>query len=292
MAERWSIIVHGGARTIPPKDHDLHRAGCRAAAQIGADILKAGGTALEAVLQSVRVLEDDPLFNAGTGSVPNADGELELDAAVMDGTCLRVGAVAALKGIPNPVTVARLLLDDLPVLLVGEGAQAYAIRNGIFTEPNLRHANAAPAAPQHDTVGCVARDRAGRMAVATSTGGLSGQMAGRVGDAPLAGCGFYVDDMIGGVAISGDGESIIRIALAARVMSGLERQSPIDAARTALAALDRVGGEAGIIALDKDGRFGVAHSSDHFAVAMANHHRSEPRAGVALSDYEDRLNDN
>lgn len=298
MTERWSIIVHGGARTIPADAHHANRAGCHEAVAVGAAVLRAGGTALDAAVQAVRVLEDDATFNAGRGAVPNADGDYELDAAVMEGTTLGIGAVAALRDVPNAVDVARLLLDDAAVLLVGDGALAFARAAGIAqdrAEPTAPSAildapllSGTPA-PQHDTVGCVALDADGRMAVATSTGGLTGQRPGRVGDAPIAGCGFYIDDAIGGVAISGDGESIIRITLASRVMRALEALPPAAAARTALASLARVGGEAGIIALDSQGRFGVAHNSAHFAVAMAASHSPAPRAGIETAEIEDLL---
>jgi beta-aspartyl-peptidase (threonine type) len=292
MAERWSIIAHGGARAISKEDQAANREGCRNAVAIGAQILRSGGSALDAVLHTVKTLEDDPTFNAGCSAVPNADGDHELDAAVMDGTTLNIGAVAALRQVRNPVMVARLLVEELPVLLVGEGARAFAVRKGIAMSETLR-AFPPDACPgkQHDTVGCVALDTHGRMAVATSTGGLTDQCAGRVGDAPLAACGFYVDDKIGGVAISGDGESIIRLALASRVMQEMEDSAPAPAVRAALRHMRRVTGEAGIIALDKNGRFGVAHNSPQFTVAMANDQITQPRAGVEVVEFQDVFDD-
>jgi beta-aspartyl-peptidase (threonine type) len=284
MSERrWSLVVHGGARTIPHSLHAANRTGCLAAADIGAAVLRVGGSALDAAEHAVRRLEDDSTFNAGSGSVPNADCIVEMDAAIMDGNTLDVGAVAAIKRVRNPVSVARLLLCDRPVLLVGDGAEAFAARHGVRTD-NVPAA--AKSSTGHDTVGCVARDWSGRIAVATSTGGLSGQPAGRVGDAPVPGCGFYADSTDGGVAISGDGESILRILLAARVMNGLKSQNPADAARAALAALERVGGEAGIIALDRQGCVGIAHNSDHFAVATAASWLPRSVAGIHQSDFE------
>jgi beta-aspartyl-peptidase (threonine type) len=292
MFDRWSIIVHGGARSIPPQQHERNRAGCRDAAVIGDGILRDGGTALDATLAVVMALENDPTFNAGMGSVPNAEGGYELDAAIMEGTHLNIGAVAGLTGVHNPVKIARMLLDEPPVLLVGDGARSFAARKGIVLDvAACEQTDLQFPGMQHDTVGCIALDRFGKMAVATSTGGLTDQWPGRVGDAPLAGCGFYVDDVVGGVAISGDGESIVRVILASRVMRALESHSPMQATRNALASLDRVGGEAGIIALGKDGRLGVAYNSPQFAIAIANHRMSEPRAGVEIQEYEDVLND-
>jgi hypothetical protein len=148
----------------------------------------------------VRELEDDPTFNAGSGSVPTSSGQIEMDAAIMDGRSLEIGAVAAVRGISNPVAVARLLLKEKTVLLVGEGAQTFAAEQGIASSSP---ASCSTAEPQCDTVGCVARDVHGNIAVATSTGGLTGQRPGRVGDAPIPGCGFYADNQVGGVAISG-----------------------------------------------------------------------------------------
>lgn len=291
MDERWSIIVHGGARAIPKKYQARNRDGCRDAAAIGGQILKSGGTALDAVLHAVKALEDDPAFNAGCGAVANADGDYELDAAVMDGTTLNIGAVAALRDVRNPVVVAGLLVEELPVLLVGEGARSFAARKGIRMDEPMGIAPPVGSDKQHDTVGCVALDTHGRMAVATSTGGLSDQIAGRVGDAPLAACGFYVDDRIGGVAISGDGESIIRLALASRVMQEMEDGASAAAVRLALRHMARVSGEAGIIALDKNGRFGVAHNSPQFAVAMANERMPQPRAAIHVTECQDLIDD-
>lgn len=264
---RWSIIVHGGARTIPSSRHETNRAGCIAAARAGAALLRSGGSALDAAEEAVRHLEDDATYNAGSGSVPTADGRVEMDAAVMDGSTLDVGAVASLSRVRNAVGVARLLLTEKTVFLVGPGAERFARSKGV--EPYDVPPSDGGDGGEHDTVGCVALDGDGRIAVATSTGGLPQQLPGRVGDAPVPGCGFYADDGIGGVAISGDGESILRVLLSARVMDRLELEPAAIAVETALQRLNRVGGEAGIIAIDRRGRFGVAHNSDHFSVAMA-----------------------
>lgn len=283
---RWSVAVHGGARTIPIDQQDANREGCRVAAAIAADILRAGGSALDAVEQAVRQLEDDRTFNAGSGSVPTAEGGIEMDSAIMDGGTLDIGAVAVLRRIKNPVSVARLLLTEPPVLLVGEGAQAFAVARGIPLEDV---AASAGDAPQHDTVGCVAMDQNGGLASATSTGGLPGQLSGRVGDAPIPGCGYYADNMAGAVAISGDGESILRVLLASRVMQQLATETPFGAADSALFHLRYVGGEAGIIALNANGRIGVAHNSDHFAVAVAASWLPEPIAGICRNAFEGLL---
>jgi len=283
---RWSLIVHGGARTIEPSQEAANRQGCLRAAEAGAAILRSGGSALQAAEHAVRMLEDDTTFNAGSGSVPTLDGTVEMDAAMMDGGTLEVGAVAAIRRVRNPVSVARLLLQEGTVLLVGEGANAFADEKNI---PRAHVPSAIRSGRQHDTVGCVAFDAHGQIAAATSTGGLSGQRAGRVGDAPIPGCGFYADSHAGGVAISGDGESIMRILLAGRVMEQLKVSSPQAAAALALRHMDRVGGEAGIIALNEQGSFGLAHNSDHFAVGLAASWLPAPRSGVHQSDFEDLI---
>ncbi|WCM25880.1 isoaspartyl peptidase/L-asparaginase family protein [Sphingomonas sp. QA11] len=289
MAEAlWSIAIHGGARTIAPGRHQANRDGCLVAVGVGAKILRDGGTALDAAEQAVRTLENDLTFNAGSGSVPTSAGTVELDAAMMDGATLDVGAVAALSGVRHPVSVARLLLTDRPVLLVGDGARAYALEHGVASYDVPA---AAELEPQHDTVGCVALDQGGNVVAATSTGGLLGQLPGRVGDAPILGCGFYADNQAGAVAISGDGESILRVLLATRVVDQLGRGSPTDAIESALARLGRVGGEAGIIALDTRGRIGVAHNSDHFAVGIAASWLANPVAAVLRTELQDYLND-
>ncbi len=283
MAEqRWSLIVHGGARTIAAEMAERNRAGCLAAVQIGASILRSRGSALDAAEQAVRALEDDMTFNAGSGSVPTIAGDVEMDAAIMDGSTLDVGAVAALQRVRHPVSVARMLLSEKTLFLVGEGAQAFARQRGVaeFEVPASTDTE-----PQHDTVGCVAFDQAGRIAAATSTGGLSRQWPGRVGDAPIPGCGFYADSGIGGVAISGDGESIMRVLLAARVMDNVRSALPVDAAEAALPLLDKVSGEAGIVVLDSNGRLGFAHNSDHFALAVAASWLPHQSSGVHRDDF-------
>ncbi|WP_262270440.1 isoaspartyl peptidase/L-asparaginase family protein [Microvirga yunnanensis] len=269
----WAIVVHGGAKEIVPEQEDANRRGCLEAISAGQAILAQGGSAVDAVEAAIQVLESDPAFNAGYGSDLNAAGEVEMDAALMDGSNLAIGAVAAIQGVRHPISVARRMLGEPPTLLVGEGARRFAAAHGAeLCDPgeliSPRQDGSAERPHEHDTVGCVALDSSGRIAAGTSTGGLDGTHPGRVGDSPLPGCGFYADDQVGGVAFSGDGECIARVLLAARVMQALERnQAPQAAADTSLAHLERVGGEAGAIVLDRLGRVGWAHNSSHFAVA-------------------------
>ncbi len=278
----WALIVHGGAKEIAPEREEANRRGCLEALAAGQVILEQGGSAVEAVEAAIRILESDPTFNAGYGSDLNADGEVEMDAALMDGSNLAIGAVAALQGVHHPISVAHRMLGEPPTLLVGEGARRFAAAQRVeLCEPGAL----IPARPNgsdekthdHDTVGCVALDSSGRIAAGTSTGGLDETLPGRVGDSPLPGCGFYADDQVGGVAFSGDGECIARTLLAARVMQALEGgQPPQAAAEASLTHLARVGGEAGGIVLDRVGRVGWAHNSSHFAVAWVTDSMGAP----------------
>ncbi len=284
MRERWTVIVHGGAKTIHSARQPANREGCRRAAERGGRVLEDGGSAVQAVVAAIRVLEEDPTFNAGYGSVLNADGEVELDAALMDGRTLDVGAVAALRGVVSPIETCQALLYDQPVLLVGPGAARYAVEKGLrLCGPDDHIVSAISADEACDTVGCVAIDREGHLASGTSTGGLSGVRPGRVGDSPIPGCGLYAEDGLGGASFSGDGESILRLALAGRVMRNLETVGAREAAARAIAMMPRVGGEAGCIVIDAAGRAGFAHDSDHFAVALAS---SESPATAYLHQSE------
>lgn len=287
MVERsWAIVVHGGAKTIAAERADANIAGCRAAADAGARVLRAGGSAVEATRVAIRALEDDPTFNAGTGSVRNAAGEIEMDAAIMDGETLAIGAIAAVRTLRNPIDAAHAMLAAPPILLVGEGAERFAAERGLA----LRDPTAAPASdPGHDTVGCVALDGHGHIAAATSTGGLEGTLPGRVGDAPLPGCGFYAEDGVGGVSLSGDGESIARTLLASRVMRALGDKTAGAAAPAITAPLARVGGEAGAIVLDAAGRFGITHTSDHFALALAASDLDTIYGAIHADELKDHL---
>lgn len=268
----WSIIVHGGAGRLG----SLERAhacakGCLEAARIGQEILARGGSALDAVEAACVALEDDPLFNAGTGACLNGDGDIELDAAIMEGTGLGVGGVTSVRTVKNPIQLARLVMERSPhVLLAAHGAERFAREQGLPPfPPSLLVTEAALARwqkerstgqePRLGTVGAVAIDGQGRVAAATSTGGTSGKMAGRVGDSPIPGAGLYADDRAGAVSATGQGEAILRVVLSKAVadrMAAGER-APV-ATKNALSELDRIGGEGGIIAVDRWGGLGFA----------------------------------
>lgn len=271
----WALLVHGGAKEIEAGEEEANRSGCLEAARAGADCLADGGSAVDAVEAAIRVLERLPAFNAGYGSVLNAKGEVEMCAALMDGATLDVGAVGALMGIAHPVSVARAMLREQPVLLVGQGAHEFA-REHRF-EPCDGAVLAAPQKAEKDTVGAVALDMHGDIAAGTSTGGLSDAAKGRIGDSPLPGCGFYAHNQTGGVALSGHGEGIARLAAAAQIIGALDRLGPEAAVAHALAQMERVGGDAGGIAIDASGHTGWWHNSPHFAVAEATSAAPEPR---------------
>lgn len=285
----WAIILHGGAKTIRPGEELANRQGCLAALKCGAEVLRAGGSSIDAVEAAVLALENDPTFNAGYGSALNSDDEVETCAAVMEGGEWNVGAIAAAKGIRNPVRAARAMLFEEPILIAAGGARKFAEENGVeLCSQNALAASGEEAESEersHDTVGCIALDGAGQLATAVSTGGLEGSPAGRIGDSPQPGCGFYCDNEVGGVVFSGDGQEIARAMLAARVIHALDGTSPDGAVQAAIRVVEKIGGEAGAIALTPDGRFGWEHNSSHFAVAYE--HSSMPHPLVHLCKQEE-----
>lgn len=267
----YSIIVHGGAGEIDPASLPERLAGCRKAAEVGYAVLKRGGSAVDAAMAAVVVLEDDPLFNAGTGSTLNTLGRVETDAAIMDGASLRAGAIAAVSGIRNPVRLAHAVMVHTPhVLLTGEGALQVAREQGI----ELCDPESLIVASQRDhwrrkygTVGAVALDAEGRLAAATSTGGMFDKLPGRIGDTPLIGCGTYADERAA-VSCTGFGEDIIRTTLA-RSAAYLLQESADVASATDLAIryfMDRTDSEAGLIMVDRKGQLGFARSTTHMPV--------------------------
>lgn len=277
-----SLIVHGGAGDWSAEDGDGEAlvGACRAAAQAGFEILRAGGSALDAATAAVVVLEDDPRFNAGTGSALTAEGEVECDASVMGGDG-RAGAVGALRDVKNPIRLARLVMERTPhVLLVGAGAGAFAVECGVpllspqalVTERMRGKWRAAlgraEATASGGTVGCVARDAAGHVAAATSTGGTMLKRQGRVGDSAVIGAGTYADDGAGAVSCTGLGEAFIKAAAAKQAVEALRAgRSPTEAARELLPVVRRHGGSGGLICVDAAGRVGLAFDTRRMAHA-------------------------
>ncbi len=267
------VIVHGGAGDVPEDRIPRHLDGCRAAARAGAAVLGAGGSALDAAIAAVVLLEDDPVFNAGTGACLTREGGIEMDAAVMEGTGLRFGGICAAPPFKNPIRIARAVLDDGEhILFAGEGAGRFAREKGF--EPaaleelrtqmavhRLEEVLAKRAEPgwAGGTVGAVAVDTSGHVAAATSTGGMVGKRTGRVGDTPLIGCGTWADDRSVAASATGHGENISRVLLSRAAADLVQTgRSPQEAAQAALAhLLERTGGRAGIILVDPAGRTGI-----------------------------------
>jgi len=303
MPSLKAILVHGGAWATPGGEIASHREGVERAARAGFEVLRAGGSAMDATVTAVRLMEDDPTFNAGYGAVLNQLGEVELDAAVMDGTTLSAGAVAAVKGVANPIDLARRVMErSSHVLLTGDGALAFAREQNVTlcaaeslivererrrwqdakgSKKPARRESALISGPS-DTVGAVARDESGRLAAAASTGGTLGKLAGRVGDTPLIGCGLYADDRRGAAASTGWGEGIIRVVMAQRAVDLLASGSPArEAARQAIALLEeRTGGRGGIIIITPDGTLGFAFNTPHMAHAYLTDGMTDPVVGI------------
>ena len=239
-----SLIVHGGAWDIPDEAVDSCKSGCHRALSAGWSVLRAGGSALDAVEAAVIILEDEPVFDAGFGSHLNLDGRVECDAIVMNGATLRAGSVAALQRVRNPIRLARAVLENCPhMMLVAQGAERFAIEQGIaLCDPQDlisaaeheawqrcsqdKHAAAHHRGHEQGTVGAVAIDRHGKLFAATSTGGTCCKLPGRVGDSPLIGCGCYADSAAGGVSCTGYGEAIMKIVMAKTAVD-LLRSSPV-----------------------------------------------------------------
>jgi L-asparaginase / beta-aspartyl-peptidase len=276
----YVLALHGGAGTLRRGDmtaerETLYRAGLARALICGRDVLAEGGSALDAVTQAVCALEDDALFNAGRGAVFTRTGTQEMDAALMDGRDRRAGAVAGIFGPKNPILAARAVMERSPhVLLIGDGAIRFCREAGLpfaeadyfFTESRwvalaatLAQEAGGPVdtdeSRRHGTVGAVARDRAGHLAAATSTGGMTGKLPGRVGDSPIIGAGTYADNTTCAVSATGHGEFFIRYAaaheIAARIAHG--GLSLVDAAGGVIAELGRIGGSGGLVAVGRDG---------------------------------------
>jgi isoaspartyl peptidase/L-asparaginase-like protein (Ntn-hydrolase superfamily) len=260
------IVVHGGAGRWPQERLEAARDGIEEAVRVGHRVLAAGGEALDAAQAAVVVPEDDPVFNAGRGSVLDERGFVLMDASVMRGRDRAAGAVAAVRGIRNPVLAARAVLDEgRHVLLVGEPAGQFAREMGLDTAPEawLRTDERQQGFVRVGTVGAVARDRNGRLAAATSTGGTGGKHPGRVGDSPIIGAGTWADDATAAISCTGDGEAIMRIALAHEV-DALVRHAglPLEhACAHALAGLEPFG-TAGLIALGADGAIATPFTTD------------------------------
>jgi beta-aspartyl-peptidase (threonine type) len=302
--QRFTLVVHGGAGTIQrqdmtPAQDSAYRATMTEAIRKGYDVLNGGGQALDAVVAVVQVLEDSPLFNAGRGAVFTHEGTNELDAAIMDGTRLRAGAVAGVKHVKSPIALARLVMEESPhVMLIGQGAEEFALTKGVELVPNsyfytdrrweaLQRARDAeraaerqtgdagaatgaaieslsPADGKYGTGGAVAVDAHGNVAAATSTGGTTNKRWGRVGDAPVIGAGTYANDRCA-VSATGTGEFFIRNVVAYDVCARMMyRNTPLARAadEVVMQKLVEQGGDGGLVAVDRDGNIAMPFNTE------------------------------
>jgi beta-aspartyl-peptidase (threonine type) len=281
------IVVHGGAGLWNIKQRLLEMADqdCKAAAEAGRDLLLSGASAIDAVEAAVRILEDSPVLDAGRGSYLNQTGDIEMDALIMDGATLKLGAIASIQNILHPISLARrLMTDSQHNFVVGAGAELFADEIGfprckfedlLAADPDMQHhmgvvPGLAPPT-EGDTVGAVALDTMGNVASATSTGGTRGKHAGRVGDSPLVGSGGYADNWSAAVSATGEGEALMRVVISKTVCdlvaSGLSAQSACEAAIQLLH--ERTEGRGGLIAVDIRGRVGVAFNTGAMPHAYA-----------------------
>ena len=297
---KWAIALHGGAGGISGAltteriaEYEAH---LTEALDVGVALLKQGASALDAVEATVRYLEDSPLFNAGKGAVLTADGRHELDAAIMDGRNLTAGAIAGVTDIKNPISTARMVMERTPhVLLIGAGASAFAKEQGVemveneyFSTParleqSRRIRQQQEQATPMGTVGCVALDVAGNLAAATSTGGMSGKMWGRVGDVPVIGAGTYANNNTVAISGTGHGELWIRQVVAFQVSAlmeykGLSLQEAAD--EVIWNKIDRMEGSGGgIICVDKEGNIALVFNTQMMHRAWA---KSTGELGVGV----------
>ncbi len=290
---KFGIVVHGGAGTLTkenmtPEKEAAYREKLSEAIRAGHKILSDGGSSLDAVESAVRILEDSPLFNAGKGAVFTSAGTNELDASIMDGSNLKAGAVASVKRVRNPISLARAVMQKSEnVLLVGEGAEAFAQAQGIqlvdpkyfFTRERWdelqkarereKKSKEAPAAPpadgqKHGTVGAVALDKHGNLAAATSTGGRTNKSFGRVGDSPIIGAGTYANNQTCAISGTGHGEYFIRLAVCYDIsaLMAYRGMSLVEAANLVVNdKLTKLGGTGGVVAIDKARKY--CHALQH-----------------------------
>lgn len=304
--QKWSIVIHGGAggapKSMTPERKAQYEKHLLEALEIGRKMLQEGKPSLDVVQKVVNYMEDCPLFNAGKGAVMNIDGIHELDAAIMDGSNLKAGAVAGVRDIKNPVNAARLVMDSTAhVLLIGEGASAFAkmmnleiVENSYFstdsrTQQLKNIKKGEEAKDPRGTVGCVALDNYGNLSAATSTGGMSGKKWGRVGDVPVIGAGTYANNSTAAISCTGHGELWIRRVVAFDISALMEYKGLTlgNAVNTVLfEKIDPMGGSGGgIIAVDKDGNISMQFNTGLMHRAWA---KSSGEYGVGVLKGEEK----
>jgi L-asparaginase / beta-aspartyl-peptidase len=288
------IIVHGGAGTWPTRLHRSALDGVRRAANLGFNVLLEERSALDAVETAVVSMEDNPIFNAGTGSTLNLLGEIETDAAIMDGRTLRGGGIALLRNIRNPIKAARIVMEQTKhVLIAGSAAEKLAAQSGL-PRANLRVPRRVQAwkeglkqlrlksrkrssnraleiflGRQSDTVGALALDAEGDLAAADSTGGVSLKLPGRIGDSPILGAGLYADNQSGAATATGIGEQAMRLVISKTACDLMRHETgPVAATKVIRLSKRTVGVGTGILTLDRRGRYGAAHNTRHLCWAV------------------------
>ncbi len=320
-ALRPVIVVHGGAGTIQPERSKPAAEGVKRAAEAGHGVLKGEGSAVDAVMEAVMVLEDDGAFNAGYGSSLNIEKGVEMDASIMDGKTLEAGAVALLRDVKNPVRLARLVMEKTDhVFIAGDGANKLADlfkleRRNSITELRLKAyedqkkvllegksnlprlislINKHPAFFESDTVGAIALDKHGNVAAATSTGGYPLKLVGRIGDTPLIGCGNYADNQSGACSATGVGEIAIRLVLAKAVCDHIEagklpQKATEHAIRLVNKRISAAYNSMGVVALDTKGRIGAAHNSPNLCWAYMTPEVKEPVVALTAGIVKETL---
>lgn len=293
MTNQPAILAHGGAGSWKADPADVLPV-MESAVSAGWEILRSGGSALDAAERATVILEEHPLFDAGIGSHLNQQGEVEMDALIADGRSLNFGAVAAVKRVRNPIRLARLVLEQTPhCLLVADGADEFAREMGLPLLANLDFVTDAeletfrshrqPLIETYDTVGCVALDVNGHVCAASSTGGTRLKLRGRVGDTPMFGAGAYADDAVGAACATGVGENSMRFLISKRTVDGVAGgQTPQTAIESALEfvaqRIDKP--ELGVIVVDSQGRLGALHTTLAMPVAWVD---SEGQVKAAMT---------
>ena len=289
---RTALILHGGAGARRERNYDAEVVHMREVVEAMKARLDAGASAVDVAVEALILLEDSGLYVAGRGASPNLAGAYELDASLMDGASGKAGAVAALQGFRNPVVAARAVMDRTPhVMLAGEGAALFAHDQGLepigdeeawFTQAGQGEDNHPPGTLSHGTVGCCVLDSQGRLAAATSTAGVFGKMPGRVGDTPIPAAGTWADDHAA-VSCTGQGEYFIRVAAAARTAIGVAAgQTLAEASQAVIDRIGGLGGDGGMIALDREGNIAAPYNSQGMKRAWLT---TDGEIGVQVFDH-------
>ncbi|NHJ14827.1 MAG: hypothetical protein EAX95_14195 [Candidatus Thorarchaeota archaeon] len=269
-----AVVVHGGATVFKERYHDAILKAVKKAAETAMFVLRKGGSALDAAEACIWVLEETDLFTAGRGAGPNRDGEIEVDAMIMDGNRLESGAVMAVRDITHPISLARYVLERTPnYQIVGAGATKLyeaMIAEGYRKESEKRRTKRPRISEGCDTVGCVVVDENGRIVGASSTSGWEGKLPGRVGDSPIIGAGVYANELAA-ASCTGRGEQILRILMGRMAVLFVEQGLTVErAVNSAMRLLrEKTSGEAGLILADKEGHIGMGYDTLHMPVAVA-----------------------